>query len=90
MQSHTVNLFSGHSQQRSLSLMWPKLFATAIMNVFSIQCHQRPPLYFGDNFMANRVAILEGGYMYVHMYILQNVHLLTSSAKFDIFCQSSI
>ena len=45
--SYTVvpSFLSGHSQQRSLYLMWPKHFYAATMNAFTSPSHQRPPLY---------------------------------------------
>ncbi len=36
--------FSGHSQQRPLSLMWPQISAATTMNAFNSPLRQRPPL----------------------------------------------
>ncbi len=34
------------------------------INAFTCPSHQRPPLYCGNNFLANRLALLERNYMY--------------------------
>ncbi len=42
--------------------MWPQIFAAATMNAFTSPSRQRPLLQCGHNFLANRVALLEGDF----------------------------
>ena len=60
---------SGYSQQRPPSLMMPQIFATGARTAFTSPSCQRPTLYCGHNFLANRVAILEEDYCISKAYI---------------------
>ena len=79
--AHSGWSLSGHSQQRSLFLVWTKFFAARTVNVFTFPSYQRPPFQYGCILLGNRVALSDRDYCNIG-FILKQYCKVTHPTRF--------